>query len=135
MRLYIDSNVFISIIREEVSTGRSLFAEAKSFFEKVAIQEDTVIISWLCIKEVQKITKISENDLLDLIKSKNLKVEFAEKTKFIQTSTYEEMGIHFPDSLNVAIAIQEKCDCIITFNAKDFEPITGKIMVLEPNQL
>ena len=132
MRLYIDSNVFISLIREEVSTKRSLFAEAKSFFEKVAIQEDIVIISELNIFEVNKKCFIKKEELLSILNQLSIKYELSKDiTK--DSRNIALLGVHYPDCIHASTAINTKCTCIITFNKKDFEVISSTIPILEPN--
>lgn len=61
MRVYIDSNVIISLFREEIGKDlRALYIDAESFFAKTVIVKDTIVISQLVLEEVEKICKINE---------------------------------------------------------------------------
>lgn len=48
---------------------------------------------------------------------------------------FKKRGLHFSDSLHAATALKFECDCIVTFNMKDFEKIDDLIEVFEPSQL
>jgi len=132
MRLYIDSNVIISLFREEIGHNlRPLYQEAELFIEKMKIGGDILIISSLALKEINKICKTQTEDVISYFKENNILFEYAQKKAFLKTSNFESKGIHFPDSMHIAIAITNYCHAIITFNKKDFDKQT-EIAVLEP---
>lgn len=131
MRLYIDSNVFISLIREEVSTNRTLFDEALSFFEKVQERKDTIVISELVFNEIQKICFNSREDVIEKFSTLNIPIKEA-KDELILLREVKESKIHYPDCINANTAIKTNCHCIITFNTKDYLNIKSKIKILQP---
>lgn len=53
----------------------------------------------------------------------------------IVLSDHALKGIHYSDALHAALAINSKCDTVVTFNIKDFEPVKNLIEVKEPNEL
>ena len=132
MRLYLDSNVIISLFKEEIGHNlRPLYQEAESFLEKIKIEKDILIISTLAIKEINKICKTQMEDVDSYLKEHKILFEYVQKKDFLKTSSFESRGIHLLDSLHIAIAIANKCDAIITFNKKDFDK-QDQIAVLEP---
>lgn len=134
MKLYVDSNVFISLIREEVFLNRTLFDEALSFFEKVHERKDTIVISELTLKEIKKIGYTEKEEIVEQIKNKKIKAEYIPSNYKIEFTKFEKLGIHIPDSIHVAIAIKERCDCIVTFNIKDLKLANNFIKVIEPSE-
>jgi len=131
MKLYVDSNVFISLIREEVSINRTLFDEALSFFERVQERKDTIVISQLVFDEIQKICFNSREDVIE--KFGKLKIPIKEvKDELNLLKEVKESKIHYPDCINVNTAIRTNCNCIITFNIKDYFNIRNKIKILQP---
>lgn len=134
MKLYIDSNVFISLIREEVFLNRTLFDEALSFFERVQERKDTIVISELTLKEIKKIGYTEKEEIVEQIKNRKVKSEYIQSNYKIEFTKFEKLGIHIPDSIHVAIAIKERCDCIVTFNIKDFKLANSFIKVIEPSE-
>jgi predicted nucleic acid-binding protein len=113
MKLYVDSNVFISLIREEVSTNRTLFDEALSFFEKVQERKDTIVISTLNLIEIKTKSYNTKEDLIEDLSKRKINFKFIENNQNIESKRFEGLGIHKPDSIHVALAIKEKCDCIM----------------------
>ena len=133
MKIYLDSNVFISLIREEVSTNRSLFNEAINFFEKVAIQKDTLVLSELFFHETQKIAFSSKEDVLEKLGQFQITFEIV-NDELDGIRELIKKGTHFPDCVHANTAIKNKCDCIVTFNTKDFDGIKDEIAIIEPKQ-
>jgi predicted nucleic acid-binding protein len=131
MKLYVDSNVFISLIREEVSNNRTLFDEALSFFEKVQKRKDTIVISELIFYEILKKSFNSRDDVRERLGE--LKISFEEVEDEINLlKEVKESKIHYPDCVHANTAIKTNCDYIITFNLKDFILINNKITVIQP---
>jgi len=134
MKLYVDSNVFISLIREEVFLNRTLFDEAQSFFERVQERKDTIVISTLNLIEIKTKSYNTKKDLIENLTKRKINFKFIENTQNIESKRFEAIGIHRPDSIHVVLAIKEKCDCIITFNIKDFILAENFIRVMQPNE-
>lgn len=134
MKLYVDSNVFISLIREEVSVNRTLFDEALSFFEQVQERKDTIVISTLNLLEIKTKSYNTKEDLIDNLTKRKITFKFIENNQNIESKRFEVLRVHRPDSIHVALAIKEKCDCIITFNIKDFILAENFIKVIQPNE-
>lgn len=132
-RVYLDSNVFISLIDREMDGQlRGLFVEAELFLEKVKKHNDILILSDLFFREVQKICYFSKKEALEYFERTGIRTEAVEQEQNPPLGEFRKEGMHFHDALHAAIAIKEKCDCIVTFNAKDFEGIRHKIKVFEP---
>ncbi len=132
MKLYVDTNVFISLIREETSDRRSLFSEALSFFRKAAQQKDEIITSKLSIKEISKICYLNKEATIESVKIIFPEIKIVEINKENEANYYKK-GIHYPDSIHASTAKKENCDYLVTFNYKDFEKIKNEINAIEPN--
>ncbi len=131
MKLYVDSNVFISLIREEVSVNRTLFDEALSFFERIQERKDTIVISELVFDEIQRICFNSKEELLEKFLKLDIPVEEV-KNETTLLREVKESKIHYPDCINANTAIKTKCDYLVTFNTKDYICINNKITILQP---
>lgn len=134
-RIYLDSNVLISLLREEIGSGfRLLSVEAQGFFYYVEKNDCLLILSELFFREVKTKLGLNRQSISEYFNF--LKINFEEtnfiKNDFIKSKEIEAEGIHFPDSLHVALAFRTKSDCIATFNVKDFKKISNKIKVMEP---
>jgi predicted nucleic acid-binding protein len=134
-RVYLDSNVLISALRGELGKGlRGLFVEAESFFERVMEKDHTLVLSKLFFKEVGEILFIEKEEVLAYLQSLKIKTETLESTKKLDYRKYLRRGMHFPDCVHAALAINAKCDCIVTFNVKDFTKVKDEIEVLLPRE-
>jgi len=134
-RLYLDSNVFISLIKREVGRGsRGLFVEAESFLEAAKKQDCCIVLSYWFFAEAYNCCYLNKEEILDYFKDKSIKVEIMPKEGQIPWRDFANQGLHFSDALHAAIALSCKCDCIVTFNVKDFEKIKGRINVLPPEE-
>lgn len=133
-RIYLDSNVFISLFDREIGKGlRGLFVEAELFLEKVREQRWTLVLSDLFFIEVKKHCFLSVEEILAYLKKLGIQVEIIEANP----KTWKELrklGMHFSDSLHAVTAIENRCDCIVTFNVKHFERIKSKIKVFDPRE-
>ncbi|MFA7132118.1 MAG: type II toxin-antitoxin system VapC family toxin [Bacteroidales bacterium] len=131
MKLYVDSNVFISLIREEVFLNRTLFDEALSFFERVKERKDTIVISELIFHEILKKSFNSREDIIERLWK--MKISFEEVNDEINLlKEVKESKIHYPDCIHANTAIKTNCKYLITFNLKDFISINNKINVIQP---
>lgn len=133
-RIYLDSNVFISLMGTELGMRlRGLFVEAELFLERVKRQGCTLVLSELFFREVAKFCYLSKEEVLAYFSKIGVAVEVAEQKGKLPLKEFSGAGLHFSDSLHAAIAVGEKCDCIVTFNIKDFGKIKDKITVLLPD--
>ena len=133
MRIYLDSNVFILFINSEVDKSfRGLFIKARDFFENVKEQKHFLVLSKLFFREVNKIIYLDKTAVLSELFGCKIKVVNTTKNDLILSN---KLNAHYPDSLHAAIAINNGCDCIVTFNIKDFSQISGSLNVLLPSDL
>jgi predicted nucleic acid-binding protein len=133
-RVYLDSNVFISAHKEEMGRNvRGLFIEAESFFNRIH-KNCILVLSEFFFAEVKKHSYLSRKEVLEYFNNSRIKTEIAGQKEKLLVKKYLKKGIHFSDALHAAAAIENKCDCIVTFNTKDFEKIKNEIIVLEPKE-
>ncbi|MBI2529979.1 MAG: PIN domain-containing protein [Candidatus Diapherotrites archaeon] len=136
-RFYLDSNVLISLLREEINGNfRSLFSESSAFFDYVRKYGAIVVVSDLFFSEVQKKLNMKKEDALGYFKSINIKTEQAEFTNqdFPEVRKFMAIGIHSSDAKHLAIALRLKCNAIVTFNRRDFEKAMAVIRIREPDE-
>jgi len=140
-RVYVNSNVFISLIQSEF--GRNLeFMDLRSieFMNTSFDCKYTMVVSDLVIAEFCQITRLDESDFMALFDKNPKKLEvqritqkdidFSKKivTKFVK-------GIK--DARHAASAIHNHCKFICTWNVKDFKKLERKydILVRRPEEL
>ncbi|MBU2099816.1 type II toxin-antitoxin system VapC family toxin [Candidatus Micrarchaeota archaeon] len=134
-RVYLDSNVFISFANQEIGSNlRPLFIEAEQFFTLVKKKECILILSYLFFDEVKRKCFSDKEQVLGHFKEIEIKTEVIEPEKEIFIGNFVSKGLHYTDAVHAAIALKEKCDCIITFNIKDFEKVSDKIKVFQPSE-
>ena len=137
MRIYLDSNVFISLMNLEIGRGiRGLFVEAEAFFRKAKDEKHTLLLSNLFFREVENKIFLNKNEVTDYIVKSGVRIEIISiQEKTVLTSEFTSKGLHHLDAVHVALAKAVKCDCIVTFNKKDFDKINNLIPVFEPSDL
>ncbi len=132
MRIYLDSNVLISHLREEIGWGfRPLFLEAEAFFDEARKKHLTLIISILFLEEVEAKTFLTVNEIISRLDEMQLIHERWGKNS-MPFEKHIKAGIHYKDAVHIANAIDSRCDAIATFNLKDFEPASNEIRILNP---
>jgi len=135
MRIYLDTNVFISLFQEEMGRGlRGLNIEARDFFERAKQRKDFICISSLFFQETKKVLFMDKNETLEKIKEQCFQIILVKDTSYEETRIFKELGIHTPDYIHAAIAYKN-CDCIVTFNTKDFKKAAKFIPLFSPNDL
>ena len=133
MLVYLDSNVFISLIDRELGRNiRGLFVEAELFFDKAKKEGHVLVLSDWFFKEVKKICYLDKEEVLEYFEKIGVNVKTVDLNEKVSFEEFSQKGVHFHDALHVAITLHFKCDCIVTFNVKDFEKASYKIMVFEP---
>ena len=139
MLLYLDSNVLISLIRNELNGGlRPLYHYSENFFCLCRERNIIVVISGLFLKEVKSKTFLTEKEILDYFKSIYLiKYELAFPTAKVDERNKElkAKGLHYPDSLHAAYALETNCEYLVTWNKKDFELLENLIKVISPDEV
>ena len=137
MRIYLDSNVFISLMNLEIGREiRGLFIEAEAFFRKAKDENHTLLLSDLFFREVGNKTFLNKKEVVDYIVNFGVLIELillSEQT--VDTGEFTLKGLHHLDAIHAALAKAVKCDCIVTFNKKDFDKINDLIPVFEPSDL
>jgi len=134
-RIYLDSNVFISLMNSEIGRSfRGLFVEAEEFLKSVKDEKHVILLSELFFTEVENKNHLNKEEVIDYFSDLGLNVEIIPNPKkTIRTSDFMKMGLHHLDAVHAALARKGKCDCIVTFNKKDFDKIKGLIPVFEPS--
>ncbi len=133
-RIYLDSNVFISLFDKELGRNiRGLFVEAEWFFERVKQKNHVLILSELFFEEVRKQTYLSESEITVYLKEQSVNFETVRIKSGLPWRKFVAKGVHYSDALHMAAAIAFKCDCIVTFNIKDFEKAKQEIKSVEPS--
>lgn len=133
-RVYLDSNVFISLNLQEIGGDFSgLFIQAQLFFNQARKNNDVVVVSKLALGEIQKKTSLSEEDIFSYLSEIGVSVELVVFDRDnLEFNRFMKMGIHTADALHIALAIKAKCDCIVTFNIKDFEKAGKYLRAVAP---
>ena len=137
MRIYLDSNVFISLMSLEIGRGiRGLFVEAEAFFRKAKDKRHTLLLSSLFFREVENKIYLNKAEVIDYIVQLGVLIEIISiQEKTVHTSEFTSKGLHHLDAVHAALARAVKCDCIVTFNKRDFDKINDLIPIFEPSDL
>ena len=136
-KFYLDSNVFISFIREEIDSSFNLrFQESKEFFKLCMEEKHEIILSELFFAEVLKITALKKELVLE--EFKNLGIKIIEAVKIPSQSQIfkimKQTGIHASDAMHIAFALENNADLIVTWNRKDFEKAKKLVKCITPNE-
>jgi len=132
VKIYLDSNVLISLIKEEIGKPvRLMYENAKLFFECCKKSKITLTISQLFLDEVKYALPLTEREILNYFDSiHELNYEFVEITKK-DVKKSNKFNIHKADALHAAIAINNNCDYLVTWNIRDFKELK-EIKIREP---
>ncbi len=138
MRLYLDSNVFISFIRCEIGKGFKLM-ELKSidFFDSLIESNHELVLSDLFFYEIEKVIHYSKKEVISFFKKKriNVKIVCFKKNYFSELKKWGFIKIHRQDRVHFFLALKSNSDSIIAWNLKDFTPAKKFINVMEPKAL
>jgi predicted nucleic acid-binding protein len=139
MRLYIDSNVIICYIKQELGgLIKAQVIRTKDFLIKCKNERHILIFSDLTFKEIRKIAYYSQEEVEELLKQYDIPFETIHSNQErIRKSKIrgQEMGVHYPDSLHIQLAIDSKADAIVTWNIRDFENAEKLIKICSPTDL
>lgn len=134
MRIYLDSNVLISLIRSEIGRGfKLMYQRTEQLFLK--FREDAVfVLSGVMFKEIKENCYLSKEEVLEFVGQYNLKVELIEATEkdYAKSKEFLKIKIHYPDSLHLAMALRANCNAIVTWNIDDFENAQDLIEIKQP---
>jgi len=136
-RVYLDSNVFISFVKQEMGKPfRLMFQDVEDFF-KSCPKKCVIVLSGLALKEIEKVVHYSKKEIVEFFEEKKIEIKIIEAgERDVEKSWKLKMkGIHYPDSLHAALALNSKCGILLTFNKKDFRIIESQIEVREPAEL
>jgi predicted nucleic acid-binding protein len=134
-RLYIDTNLFINVINDEVSMhSNKNMAEPASrlFFEALSCKHILLISTWT-VKELLK--KLHGDQIKASFEILKKKIEICKYSPEEETQARKRSEINFPDALHIVIAENVKADYIITRNIDDFLQIGTKIPIRKPELL
>ena len=110
------------------------FVEAEKFLDRVRNCSGIIILSSLFFDEVNKISYCSKENTLEFFKNFGVEIKCVDFNRRASVSDIIALGIHYPDYLHVAFAIKAGCDCIVTFNVKDFLPARKLISIFDPSE-
>ncbi|MEW6295669.1 MAG: PIN domain-containing protein [Candidatus Diapherotrites archaeon] len=139
MRLYLDSNVFISLVREEINGSLNiLFKDTELFLSICSKKNFSLLLSYWFFKEIEKSVFLQKEEVVELLKS-NYAVLIQEikrgKGYYLEMKNIaRETGIRFGDALHIAIALDSKADLIVSWNKKDFLKARSLINCLNPKE-
>lgn len=136
-RIYLDANVFIAFVKSEMGKPfRLMFRDVEEFF-KACPERYLIVLSGLALSEIKKISFYKREETLKFFEEQKIKtelIEAEEKEKQAALQFYRK-GMHYADALHAALAINAKCDALVTFNKKDFKTVENAIKVAEPAEL
>jgi predicted nucleic acid-binding protein len=134
-RIYLDSNVFISLFNKEIGFDcRGLFVEAEHFFESARQSGAVLVLSDWFFRETERVCHTSKEQIIEYIEKKGIKTETVEKLERFVLRRFVGKGMHFSDASHAALAVTNHCDCIVTFNTRHFEPAASEIVILLPEE-
>lgn len=139
MRAFVDSNVFISKIQDEFGGGWEFMSErAGEFFNRAMSCLHTIVLSREVLKEITDKTFLTSEEIKQEYVGLWNKIEFVEPS-LEDLDNADKINKKYRngrmDSLFLVTAEKEGCDCIVTWNKKDFEVVSPKIMILRPDEL
>lgn len=137
-RFYLDSNVFISFVREEVDSSFNLrYVDSENFFAFCRKEKHTLILSDLFFKEVNKVISLKKDDVLEEFKRHEVDATAAEKnpSKERVSRAIKECRIHLADALHAATAYENRADAVITWNKKDFAKAQKFVKCFTPKEI
>ena len=135
-RVYLDSNVFISFVREEIDLAlNARYLETERFFAFCKKEKHVLIISDWFLQEVKKVICLDKKAVFEEFERLGVAADFINE-KIDLGHVYKiskETGLHYTDAAHVSIALENKADFIVTWNLKDFEKAGKLIKCFSPN--
>ncbi len=135
-KIYLDSNVFISCVREEIDGQLNLrFSDAEKFFALCAKRSMVVVLSDAFFAEVKHITGLQAEDVIETMREIGIKIKLVQRSKNseeIARRIMRQTGIHFSDAKHIALALESGCNVVVSWNKKDFEKAHTYIPCITP---
>ncbi len=134
-RLYIDTNLFINVINDEVSMhSNKNMAEPASrlFLDSISCKHTLLISTWTLTELFRIISPERCKMALELLKKKIILCKFSSEE---ENEAKKRCPNHYQDALHIIIAERENADFIITRNIDDFLKIRTRITVKKPELL
>ena len=135
MRLYLDSNVFISLVREEIDSSFNLLGtDSENFLVWARKAGCTVLVSKLFLEEIFHVLSLPEKSVFEELEGFKLNLETCKKapTEALVLKISRNCGLHLADSAHVAYAIENNADKIVTWNLKDFKKAENFVRCVSP---
>jgi predicted nucleic acid-binding protein len=95
------------------------------------------VFSDLTLNEIKKHCFYDKEDVIELLTAFEIQFEFVKLTDRDKelSKKFFAKGVHAPDCIHAAFAMNCGCEILVTFNKKDFLALEGLILVLSPNEL
>ena len=138
MRLYIDSNVLICYIKQELGgITQAQAIRTKEFFVKCRKEKHILIISDFALTEIQKAAYYSREEVEEFLKNFEILFEVIKTNRETRekSNSILRTGIHRPDNLHVQLAVDSKAEAIVTWNLRDFKKAEDIICCYSPADL
>ena len=124
MLLYLDTNVYVSCVFQEMGKGYRMMEEyGYQFFAWCKLNKISLVISDHFYREVKAVTSLDQKVVLSHLSELGLVMV----PLFTTSDTRENAGrierlyrLHYADALHVSLAKEGRCDYIITWNTRDF---------------
>lgn len=137
MRIYLDANVFISAVRDEIDGAFNMRGrDADTFFSICADRKYLIVLSELFFDEVKNTIYLEKESTIETLHK--YKVIFEELYDVAEKEKVKEIisktGIHYSDAVHTRLAIKSNCDLIISWNKRDFSKIKELIEFKTPEE-
>lgn len=137
LRVYLDSNVLISLARQELGHGfRMLAQDSETFLSLCDEGSHTLVLSDLFFEEIEKIISLGRQDVMNLLNGQKVKSESASAGENVGKARKlgDETGMHLADATHLALALDSKCDIIVSWNSRDFAAAKRHIRCITPSE-
>lgn len=137
-KIYLDSDVLISLFRTEINGAFNLrFQDTQAFLTLCAERGIKIVLSDELFREVKQVTGLDKEDALKLMDESGVVVETihgAKTTDKTVRAVKERTGIHTSDALHVSCALESGCSVIVSWNKRDFEKTRSFIACADPKE-
>ncbi|MBI5884674.1 type II toxin-antitoxin system VapC family toxin [archaeon] len=136
-RVYLDSNVVIAFVRTEIGKPFKLMFQDVEDFLSACPEKYVLVLSDHACDEINNVISYSKESIIEILARFEIIIEQVKRARLDSEKTlvFAKRGMHYADALHAALAINSKCDILLTFNKKDFGVVNGLINVKEPNEL
>ncbi len=136
-RFYLDSNVFISFVREEIDSAFNLrYLDSRNFFAFCAKQKHVLVISGLFLSEIKKVIGLDSKAVFEEFERIGVETIFVNEvfSAPLVLEITKNCRLHRGDAIHVAIALENNADFIVTWNKKDFDKARNYIIGVSPSE-